>query len=330
MKSSSVNTVLPLAFLLSATVYAGEYITTYDPAPEITYGPKPEVVTITKEYQAVSSATPATTYYESICTTATEGAETSTSTLVTYEYLPEYLWVSTVIPVPYYPGNDTVTKTEQVVTVKEESTKVTHYTTITPAPVLYYGYGNVTNATYTSHPAPYTKITSVDVIVIDYSCEYKYIGPHAIPGYGGAGLAPNKPGKGGVESQVVTATSHFNEDVSTYTETWYFYPPTTTHVTREYECETSAVASTTGYYTITLVPEVCATETVEYPTTITYAETTIACPTKGVYTATLTPEICSTTHIAPHGGYTTTVYVHTTVTATYTYTHTPCSTHHGS
>lgn len=317
MRSSSA--VLSLVTLLTSTVRAHDYLTTVEPCLAAPTGHRPHAITVTKQLQPVSYCKPTT-----VCTTKTEGYEAKATCGVIFPYY-ESLWISSVIPLPYGEGKCTVTDTEQSVTVQEYSSKVTHYTTITPHPVVYKLH---TNHTTTKIAEPYKKVQSVDVVVIDYITPFKSLGPHAIPGYPGSGLCHDcKPNKDGSAHQVVDVRKCINDECTEYAETWAYDAPKKTSSVNRRHCTTSKVVSTPGTYTITVVPETCKTVSVHGPTTIVYPETSLVCHSKGVYTATITPEVCHTTHVSPHHGQHTTIHVDTTITKTYHYTTTVCNTH---
>lgn len=325
MKSMYLSSLLGACTLLGSAAASGP-LATFQPCPSCPSSVRPSAITITEELQTVSTCTPST-----ICTTTTHD-HTATQICSTQYSYDTYLWVSTVIPLPYKPGNVTVTETEELVTVNHVSTDISYYTTITPTvtPSFSVFKNHTTQVTPTAKPTPYTVLTHVDVVVIDFIVEFKEIGPLAIAGYPGPSLCTDCTSKtDGSVTQSVDVHKCVNAKCSDYSEVWVWMPPKSTSTTSVISSTTSLVCQTPGTYTATVIPEVCATTTVYalpqqswVPTTVTWMQTTMVCPTPGVYTATLVPEVCHTTVVtAPQGQQwqATTVGCETIITEIYTF-----------
>lgn len=345
MRLNSVISSLLCALAVVENVLASQPLATYSPCPSCPKSVMPPAITITKELQEVSTCTASKTFCETHTKTHTSLSSTHRATEVdcsTEYYYSTYEWVSTVIPLPYPPGKTVVTKTEENVTINHISTQISHYTTITP-PVpspTFVVWKNATNTTRFEpvvKPSPYTVLTYVDVVVIDYIVEFAEIGPLAIPGYEGPGICTDCTRKpDGSVTQVVEVHKCVNSKCSDYKETWAWAPPKTTTTTTVVSSSTSVVCPTPGTYTATIIPQTCVTTTVTVapgiswtPTTISYRETSVVCPTPGVYTATLTSSVCTTTTVSPPAGTpwsATTVPCETVITLTYTETITECET----
>ncbi|KAL3428410.1 hypothetical protein PVAG01_01919 [Phlyctema vagabunda] len=285
---------------------AGDAIATFLPCEGCPSNVKPQPITVTEQYQAVSTCIPTTVCKPttaSICTLksassqSSQSCSTHTGTTCSAEYpFTTYAFVSTVIPCAGKESKTTVTKTEQPVTVGYVSTTSTSYTTYTSYPSA------SVNGTYLNSTSPITHvdIVSIDVIVIDYVSPYNQIGEIGIWGYGGSGLCKEcGPFKDGSVQQVVDVHSCIGAKCVDFKETWY-RGPTVTEVTATQTLTATYAAQTDGVHTITLCPAaVAATTSVPHVTTITIPGTTTVCPGNGVYTVTVKEPVV-TVVIADH------------------------------
>lgn len=221
-----------LASGLSASALAQGPLATIYPCPSCPTEIAPSAITVTAQYQTVSTCTPVSTAPSYSVYGAVYKPEASCSA---------YPWVSTVIPCAGG-SSTTVTKTEQVIKIGYTTTVETSaYPCATRVPS---GQGYA----YSNSTCPGPKYTTVE---LDISCPYKEIGPHALPGYPGSGLCTacdEKDDKG--KYQVVTVTKCVDKSCSTYPETWVYAKPTTpTSVTSAYY-HSSTYCPTGGIYTI--------------------------------------------------------------------------------
>ncbi|KAI9761306.1 MAG: hypothetical protein M4579_001096 [Chaenotheca gracillima] len=233
-----------LASLVSTAI--AEVLTVVEPCPACPSSIKPHPITVTEQYQTVSTCTP---------------TQTCDSCSTEYPFT-DYVYVSTVIP--QAGGKScTVTKTDQKVTVSQLKTTSTAYV---PAPTKW------ANSTKTT-----SKVGHVEVVKIDYIVPYVEIGPSCIPGYGGSGLCSScAPQKDGSQTQVVEVIEcRGNKTCSTYAETWVNKP--TTPITQIATETVTSVATcpTNGVYTITITDDHYTTTTVKNAPTKVTAVTTI-------------------------------------------------------
>ncbi|EKD13640.1 hypothetical protein MBM_08358 [Drepanopeziza brunnea f. sp. 'multigermtubi' MB_m1] len=199
----------------------------------------PAAITVTSQYQTVSTCTPHTV------------PNTVSGTPEVEPDCTPYAWLSTVIRNPGGSANgdmggsqlSTITRTEQVVQVSYTSTVLTsEYPCATTTP----SYRRKSYEDTTSCAS--TKSTTM---VVDVSCPFKEIGPLAIEGYPGSGLCTTcAEDKNGVMSQIVTATKCLDESCSTYLETWVLAKPTTTTSVSSALFSSSTFCPTSGTYTI--------------------------------------------------------------------------------
>ncbi|USW54829.1 hypothetical protein Slin15195_G081480 [Septoria linicola] len=198
-------------------------LATVTPCPECGSSIAPAPITITAQYQTVSTCKPSTTTvvfpYTKRYTTGT------TSKIETTPSCSPYAWVSTTIPV-YDNSTKTstvVTSTAQPVTFNSVHYTEAHTTTITlPAP--YYGSnGTHQNAT---HPKTTTEVSYTTIDVKKY-CKYNSLGPIAIPYYEGSGLCTDcGPDSKSALTQRLTVISCSNKHCTTFNETWVSSPKT--------------------------------------------------------------------------------------------------------
>lgn len=260
MRSSSiVNNAFWLVSGTATLASAYKPLATIYPCPSCPSSAAPPAITVTAQYQPVSTCAPHT------ISATSYGSEL-------YKVEPScsaaYPWISTIIPCAKG-SSTTITKVDQTVEVSYVSTVLTSEISYTTAAPAYngtgYGYSNVT--TYTS-----TKLTTM---VVDINCPYNELGPMAIPGYGGSGLCTTcAEDKDGSKSQAVTVTKCLDKVCSTYAETWVSTKPTPTSVSSAvYSTETYLPSA--GEYTIP-VTTVCTGSSPEFtkPVTKTFTITT--------------------------------------------------------
>ncbi|KAF7196241.1 hypothetical protein HII31_02308 [Pseudocercospora fuligena] len=240
-------------------VAAASGLATVTPCPDCDPSIAPRPISVTAQYQTVSSCVPSTT---TVTFPKTKHHTTTLESAVkTIPTCSSYAWVSTSIP--WY-NNGTasstlVTTTNQPVTFNSVHYTETHTTTIT---LPSYGHGNHTNHTST------VKVSETTIDIKDF-CDYKSIGPIAIPGYEGSGLCTDcGPDSKSALTQRFTVVSCANERCTTFNETRIASPTTYTrngqpHVTttthtycptaaapRSSAAAPTAVASTTASATI--------------------------------------------------------------------------------
>lgn len=133
-------------------------------------------------------------------------------------------------------------------------------------------------------------ITQVDVILIDYSCPYNEIGPLAMPDrYRGSGLCKGcQANDNGGLSQLVTVNKCIGGKCDHYTETWLSGLPTTMTSLSLHHFSTTALAPTTGVYTLT------GNDAVSFTSTCTRAPQVMTFDTTITRTVTITTAVCKT------------------------------------
>lgn len=215
-----------------AGVAIAEPLTVINPCPAATTTiGKP--ITVTKQYQEVSTCAPTTACLRGSCTTK-------------YPF-ETYAYVNTVIPAAWDGKNlqsTTVTFTTQTVTVSRFQTTLTKW--ITPAPVL-------PKSGTTAAPRP----TAIELTIAkDFFAPYNKLGPLAIPGYDGSGLCTEcETQPDGSRSQVVGVVEcragPGGSKCMGYDETWISKPAPSTSATTANACSTRWVAPSAGTYTFT-------------------------------------------------------------------------------
>ncbi|KEF51686.1 uncharacterized protein A1O9_12321, partial [Exophiala aquamarina CBS 119918] len=215
-----------------AGVAVAEPLTVINPCPAAT-STTVKPITVTKQYQAVSTCAPTTACLRGSCTTR-------------YPF-ETFAYVSTVIPAAWDGKNlqtTTVTSTTQTVTVSRFQTTLTKW--ITPAPV-------VPKTGTATTPKP----TSIELTIAkDFFAPYNKLGPLAIPGYDGSGLCKEcETQPDGSRSQVVGVVEcragPGGSKCMGYDETWISKPAPSTSATTANACSTRWVAPSAGTYTFT-------------------------------------------------------------------------------
>ncbi|EME84651.1 uncharacterized protein MYCFIDRAFT_173600 [Pseudocercospora fijiensis CIRAD86] len=220
-------------------VAAASGLATVTPCPDCGPSIAPRPISVTAQYQTVSTCVPSTT---TVTFPKTKHHTTTLESAVkTIPSCTSYAWVSTEIPW-YMNGTATstlVTTTNQPVTFNSLHYTETHTTTIT---LPSYDHGNRTNHTST------LKVSETTIDIKDF-CDYKSIGPIGIPGYGGSGLCKDcGPDSKRALTQRFTVISCANRHCTTFNETRIASPTTYTRNGRPH------VTTTTHTYCPTATP----------------------------------------------------------------------------
>ncbi|KAH7327264.1 hypothetical protein BKA65DRAFT_64872 [Rhexocercosporidium sp. MPI-PUGE-AT-0058] len=230
MRSTSiVNNAFWLVSGAATLASAEAPLATVYPCPSCPSSAAPPAITVTAQYQTVSTCTPHTV------TASSYGSEL-------YKVEPTcstYPWVSTVIPCAGG-SSTTVTKTDQIVELSYVSTVLTSEASYpTNAPSYNgtgYGYANASQPT---------------TMIVDVTCPFNELGPLAIPGYAGSGLCTTcAEDKNGSKYQVVTVSKCIDKSCTTYPETWVSAKPTTPSSVSSAIYSTSTYLPSAGKYTI--------------------------------------------------------------------------------
>ncbi|KAK4942018.1 hypothetical protein LTR10_018199 [Elasticomyces elasticus] len=201
-----------------------EVLTIVTPCSTAAYPPSP--ITVTSQFQKVSTCRPATSCTSGTCLTSDR--------YITFDY------VASTIPCEYDESTHTecvVTKTDQAVTISKSSSTSTITTTSHAVFEKWPGGHGMHNDTKKTH----------EVLMKTWVASFLNIGPLAMPGYGGSGLCAGcGPDDGGSRSQTFNVTECWtgpfrNSSCSEYMEIWISMPvPSETS-------SISAIVSTTSY-----------------------------------------------------------------------------------
>lgn len=249
-------------------------LATISPCPVAPTAIAPPAITVTEQYQPISTCTAASTKcFKRRCRTQ-------------YQY-STYDYVSTVIPCAYGPQSvSTITVTDQTVVVSR-TTSTSTVVKSTPITLTHSGKPTTTTSTTTSYTTA----------IKEWNALYKDIGPYAVPGYSGSDLCREKcRGSDGEKVQVLDVVecknSHSHATVcSAWPETWIFQFATPTSAATAV-CQTSGTTtSPAGTYTFSFlqwapattihIPQRVITYTPEgrhQPTTTTITETVTVMP----------------------------------------------------
>lgn len=207
----------------------------------------PQPVTITAQYQTVSTCEPSKT---TIFHTYTKRHEKSTTSKVKMTpSCSSYAWVSTMIPVykNHKRTSSVVTQTNQPVTFSILHYTETHTTTLT-LPLHHYK-GDDTYQNGTHHSRATTTKRSYTTIDVKNYCDYNSIGPIAVHGHKGSGLCIKcGPDDRRAWTQRLTVVSCSNKHCATFDETWT--ASSTTYSTSG----TTSITMTTNTYFPTAMP----------------------------------------------------------------------------
>ncbi|KAE8446617.1 hypothetical protein EG329_011810 [Mollisiaceae sp. DMI_Dod_QoI] len=219
-------TALWLVFGLPTIVYAQDALATFSPCPDCPSSIAQRPITITAQYQTVSTCTPQET-----CTSATcPPQETCTST--TCFLTPScstYAWVSTTVPALGGATSTLITKTDQVLELSHASTVLTSSAPCTTTAAPFFNATTPSNGTTTLNNTQ-TACTSTiyHTLVVDISAPFDETGPLAIPGWNGSGLCNACVPNANTLLQVVDVDSCLDGTCSTFKETWISTKQTTT------------------------------------------------------------------------------------------------------
>jgi hypothetical protein len=275
---SSVASSLWAVFGLSAAAYAYDALATISPCPDCPKSIAPTPITITSQFQPVSTCTPQKTCTEKKC-----HLEPSCST---------YDWVSTTVPCLGGATSTLITKTDQIVELSHVSTVLTSYAPCATT-------GPSWNGTIPKYRNESCTSTTYQTMIIDESAPFDECGPLALGNWEGSGLCKKCAPDADTKSQVVHVNKCLDGQCSTYAETWVSKKATATAASSECPTPvvTSTFCSTNGVHTIpitkTFTPTGGAysepvTTTVSYTTTVTDAPKTIECTTTVTLTFTST------------------------------------------
>lgn len=244
-------------------------LTTLTPCPPAPSSIAPHPITVTSQYQPVS-----TCEVTSVCTK--HGCSSS------YSYRT-YSYVSTVIPCADS-SSTTVTKTDQTVTVSRSTTTITNTQAITSTVRRGWRKPITTTTTLSTHTT----------VVKEWSAPFQNLGPLAISGYGGSGLCKSCEGPHGEKQQIVGVVECSNADgdhPSTMcqgaVETWIYNPIPTSAKEVHAHCQSRTAVPSAGTYTFAF-PRWAPPAAVPVPArTITYTDSDRTVVTK-VITETVT------------------------------------------
>ncbi|KAI1609030.1 hypothetical protein EDD36DRAFT_82582 [Exophiala viscosa] len=198
-----------------------------------------EPITVTSQYQAVSTCEPSSTCHRSRCTTIYP--------LRTYEY------VSTVIPCPYESSSvSTVTRTEQSVLVSRATTTITSTSLSTSITVV--------EGTPTISLVPQRDYTTVSK---EWSAPYNSLGPLAIAGYSGSGLCAECDFSQTLEVIECINSSQDPIQCRRGQETWIIKAPPTSSAAVAH-CSLATAVPSAGVYTFAF-PQICEAFTLQAP-----------------------------------------------------------------
>lgn len=219
-------------------------IATISPCPAAPISLAPPPITVTSQYQAVSTCEAQTACMKRRCTTK-------------YSY-QTYDYVSTVIPGP--DSSTTVTRTDQPVLISRSSKTITDKYVMT---VL------------DGHNSSTTTTTAYTTAVKEWSALYKDIGALALPDYAGSGLCDSCEGLDGEQRQkleVIECLSGPQGPVvcSQGIETWLYNRAPTSTKKATAVCSSRAFAAVAGIFTFAF-PQTAAPATFRIPErTVTY------------------------------------------------------------
>lgn len=240
--------------LAEAASVALAALTTVSPCPAAPTAIAPLPITVTTQYQPVSTCVASST----TCVRNRRRCKTE-YTYSTYDY------VSTVIPCPYGPSSiSTITSTQQSVLVSRSTSTLTNLK-VTVVSLTEGGKPTTTTSTATSYTTA----------IKEWSAPYKDLGPLGILGYGGSGLCDVCNGPNGAKLQVVEAVECKNSRrqptvCSMWPETWIYVPAPTSTSTARAVCLSRTAARSAGTYTFAF-PQHAPPATIHVPArTITY------------------------------------------------------------
>lgn len=253
-------------------------LATVTPCPDCPKSIKQALITVTEQYQPVSTCSPVKTCHKKHCY--------QTAKCETYDF------VSTEVPCNGGTSTTLITKTDQLLTLAHVSEVQTSYApcaTATTAP-----YWNGTAPLYQNATA--CTSTSYQTVVVDLVAPYNDCGPLALPPWEGSGLCKKCGDKPEIQKdQPVHVSKCIDGACSTYQETWVSVKPTPASSSAAVKYSSSAYCSKAGVNTIsvtaTFTPSAAEGGDSGYtaPVTKTFAITTsVAKPQNVVITKTIT------------------------------------------
>ncbi|KAI1625615.1 hypothetical protein EDD37DRAFT_663993 [Exophiala viscosa] len=253
MKGSSMVASKAALALLAADAVFADVLTTIEPCPSAT-GLSIAPITVTSQYQAVSTCQPTSACVKGKCSTAYD--------FTTYPY------VSTVVP---YAWNGTTTQSTTVTDVSQPVRVSEHLSTltqVTAAPTLDkrwgFGWGEKEVVEY---------VTVYETVTRRAMAPFMECGPLPIPGWEGSGLCESCESSGSQLLDVVECrfgTDAYGDEYQSCSE-WYetLYERVAPTTTVEALCSSTGSIPSAGVYTWTF-PQAAAPVTVTAPpTTVT-------------------------------------------------------------
>lgn len=207
-------------------------LATITPCPSPNQWKTPAPVTVTTQYQPVSTCSP----LEEVCV--------KNKCWTRYSY-SSWDFVSTVIPCPFAPAPSsvsTITTTDQTVIVSRASTTITNT--------------QLTTAVTKKWKRRFTHVTTVSsytTVTKEWSALYSNLGPLAIPGYQGSDLCKNCTGPNGQKLQTLNVIECKETDRSTlcheFEEVWIYNPKAMVSQTASATCSRHVTVPSAGVYT---------------------------------------------------------------------------------
>jgi hypothetical protein len=279
----SIAVALWIGMLLGlvTAVSTSTALATVTPCPQCPSSIMPAPITVTAQYQPVSTCSPTTT-----CSGGQCQLEPSCST---------YDFVSTTVPCLGGASSTLITETDQILEIAHVSTVLTEYspcTTTQPARYLNATTSSPSNVTCTS--------TTYETLIVDLSAPYDECGPLAFPGdWQGSGLCTACVPNPNTTIQVVDVHKCLNGKCTDYLETWISIKPTPTASSTSTGFS-SQVSASSGLNTIPVTATFSPSGNPAYtaPVTTTFTVTT-SVPSEQVIEFVITVTITFTGEVAP-------------------------------
>lgn len=231
-------------------------LTTVTPCPSAPSSKAPAPITVTSQYQPISTCEASATCFKGRCYTQ-------------YSY-STWDYVSTVIPCAFNSPSPvtTVTKTDQSVLVSRASTTITN-TEITSSVITTKKWRKPTTVTSTA--------TSYTTVIKEWSAPYKNLGALAIPDYKGCGICQSCTGPKGEDIQNLDVIECIQKPVGPVichklSEVWVYDDSPTSSSTASGVCSTRTAVPSAGTYVFKF-PQRCGPATMDVPArTITWTK----------------------------------------------------------
>lgn len=241
---AGLGTTLAAAWQQSTT----NALTTITPCPSPDQWNTPAPVTVTSQYQPVSTCSPE----EEVCN--------KTKCWTRYSY-STWDFISTVIPCPFaspMPAVSTVTATDQTVLVSRASRTITNT--------------QVTSAVTTKRNKPFTHVTTVSAyttLIKEWSAPYNNLGSLAIPDYEGSGICKKCTGPNGQKLQTLDViecleTTDKPTVCHEYEEVWIYNPKAIVSQTASAACSKRTSVQSAGTYSFEF-PQRAPPTTIQIP-----------------------------------------------------------------